>query len=110
MIRSHARLDLELFLSIAQSLGVTARYAGEEPFSQVSIRSYPGFLKKQKIINADQEKRLRKLIVEAQNDDLRNKMMHGEKGRVSLSQVENCRKTIYKINEIFISIADRYEK
>ena len=75
-----------------------------------SIRSYPGFLKKQKIINADQEKRLRKLIVEAQNDDLRNKMMHGEKGRVSLSQVENCRKTIYKINEIFISIADRYEK
>ena len=36
MIRSHARLDLELFLSIAQSLGVTARYAGEEPFSQVT--------------------------------------------------------------------------
>lgn len=36
VIRSHARLDLELFLSIAQSLGVTARYAGEEPFSQVT--------------------------------------------------------------------------
>lgn len=36
VIRSHARLDLELFLSIAQVLGVTARYAGEEPFSQVT--------------------------------------------------------------------------
>lgn len=36
VIRSHARLDLELFLSIAQSLRVTARYAGEEPFSQVT--------------------------------------------------------------------------
>ena len=75
-----------------------------------SIRSYPGFLKKQKIINADQEKMLRKFIVEAQNENLRNKMMHGEVGRVSLAQVENCRKTIYKINEIFISVADGHKK
>ncbi len=35
-IRCHARLDLTLFLSIAQALGVTARYVGEEPNSVVT--------------------------------------------------------------------------
>ena len=36
VIRSHAQLDLEMFVSIARALGVTARYVGEEPFSQVT--------------------------------------------------------------------------
>ena len=36
VILGHARLDLKLFGSIAQALGVTARYVGEEPTSQVT--------------------------------------------------------------------------
>lgn len=36
VIRSHARLDLEIFKKIAASLGITMRFAGEEPFSQVT--------------------------------------------------------------------------
>lgn len=36
VILGHARLDLQLFGSIAQALGVTARYVGEEPTSQVT--------------------------------------------------------------------------
>lgn len=36
VIRSHAQLDLALFVPIAQSLGVTARYVGEEPYSLVT--------------------------------------------------------------------------
>lgn len=36
VIRSHALLDLALFVPIAQSLGVTARYVGEEPYSVVT--------------------------------------------------------------------------
>lgn len=36
VIQGHARLDLSLFGSIAQALGVTARYVGEEPTSQVT--------------------------------------------------------------------------
>ena len=36
VILGHARLDLHLFGSIAQALGVTVRYVGEEPTSQVT--------------------------------------------------------------------------
>ena len=36
VIQGHARLDLALFGQIAQALNVTARYAGEEPSSQVT--------------------------------------------------------------------------
>lgn len=36
VILGHARLDLELFGSIAQALDVTVRYVGEEPASQVT--------------------------------------------------------------------------
>lgn len=36
VIEGHARLDLAIFCKIAQALGVTARYVGEEPTSQVT--------------------------------------------------------------------------
>ena len=36
VIQGHARLDLTLFGQIAQALNITARYAGEEPSSQVT--------------------------------------------------------------------------
>ena len=36
VILGHARLDLNLFGSIARALGVTVRYVGEEPTSQVT--------------------------------------------------------------------------
>ena len=36
MIDGHARLDLAVFTRIARALGVTARYVGEEPTSQVT--------------------------------------------------------------------------
>ena len=36
VIRSHAKLDIQVFLRIAQALSVTDRFVGEEPFSQVT--------------------------------------------------------------------------
>lgn len=36
VIRSHAKLDIAVFLQIAQALGITRRFVGEEPFSQVT--------------------------------------------------------------------------
>lgn len=36
VIRSHAKLDIRLFLRIADALGITDRFVGEEPFSQVT--------------------------------------------------------------------------
>lgn len=36
VILGHARLDLKLFGSIAQALGISVRYVGEEPASQVT--------------------------------------------------------------------------
>lgn len=36
VIRSHARLDIGVFLQIAHALGITDRFVGEEPFSQVT--------------------------------------------------------------------------
>ena len=36
VIQGHARLDLALFGQIAKALNITARYAGEEPSSQVT--------------------------------------------------------------------------
>ena len=36
VILGHARLDLRLFGSIAQAMGITARYVGEEPASRVT--------------------------------------------------------------------------
>lgn len=36
VIQGHARLDLAVFTKIAQALGVTERYVGEEPTSQVT--------------------------------------------------------------------------
>ena len=36
VIRSHAKLDIAVFLQIAQALGITDRFVGEEPFSQVT--------------------------------------------------------------------------
>ena len=36
VIESHANLDLEIFVRIAKSLGITARYVGEEPNSLVT--------------------------------------------------------------------------
>lgn len=36
VIRSHARLDIQVFTQIARSLNITDRFVGEEPFSQVT--------------------------------------------------------------------------
>lgn len=36
VIRSHAKLDIGVFLQIAQALGISDRFVGEEPFSQVT--------------------------------------------------------------------------
>jgi len=36
VIEGHARLDLTIFIQIARTLGITCRYVGEEPFSQVT--------------------------------------------------------------------------
>lgn len=36
VIRSHAKLDIQVFTQIAQALGITDRFVGEEPFSQVT--------------------------------------------------------------------------
>lgn len=36
VIRSHAQLDVQIFSQIAEALGVTDRFVGEEPFSQVT--------------------------------------------------------------------------
>lgn len=36
VIESHAKLDIEIFIKIAASLGITKRFVGEEPFSQVT--------------------------------------------------------------------------
>lgn len=36
VIEGHARLDLAVFVKIAAALGITCRYVGEEPFSQVT--------------------------------------------------------------------------
>lgn len=36
VIRTHASLDIAIFAQIAKALGITHRYAGEEPFSHVT--------------------------------------------------------------------------
>lgn len=36
VIRSHAKLDIRVFLQIAKALNITDRFVGEEPFSQVT--------------------------------------------------------------------------
>lgn len=36
VIRSHAKLDIQVFTQIAQALSITNRFVGEEPFSQVT--------------------------------------------------------------------------
>ena len=36
VIRSHARLDIQIFTKIASALHISMRFAGEEPFSQVT--------------------------------------------------------------------------
>lgn len=36
VVRAHAALDLALFRSIAETLGISSRYAGEEPFSHTT--------------------------------------------------------------------------
>ena len=36
VIRSHAKLDIQIFLKIAEALGIGRRFVGEEPFSQVT--------------------------------------------------------------------------
>lgn len=36
VIRSHAKLDIQVFTRIAKALGITDRFVGEEPFSQVT--------------------------------------------------------------------------
>ena len=36
VIESHARLDIAVFIRIAEALSLTSRYVGEEPFSQVT--------------------------------------------------------------------------
>ncbi len=36
VIESHARLDIQVFKQIAETLGINRRYVGEEPFSQVT--------------------------------------------------------------------------
>src|SRR5699024_9090230 len=36
VIRTQAELDIEIFIQIAQTLGISARFIGEEPFSQVT--------------------------------------------------------------------------
>lgn len=36
VVKSHAKLDLAIFLKIADALNITCRYVGEEPFSHVT--------------------------------------------------------------------------
>lgn len=36
VIQGHARLDLAVFVKIAEALGISVRYVGEEPFSRVT--------------------------------------------------------------------------
>lgn len=36
VIRSHAKLDIQVFIQIANALGITKRFVGTEPFSQVT--------------------------------------------------------------------------
>lgn len=36
VIRSHAKLDIQIFTRIGKALGITDRFVGEEPFSQVT--------------------------------------------------------------------------
>ena len=36
VIKTQASLDIQLFIKIAQTLGINSRYVGEEPFSQVT--------------------------------------------------------------------------
>ena len=36
VVRSHARLDLAIFLKIAETLNISSRYVGEEPFSHIT--------------------------------------------------------------------------
>lgn len=36
VITAHARLDIAVFVKIAQALGITRRFVGEEPFSRVT--------------------------------------------------------------------------
>lgn len=36
VIRSHAKLDIQVFIQIANTLGITKRFVGTEPFSQVT--------------------------------------------------------------------------
>lgn len=36
VIRSHAKLDIQIFIQIANALGITKRFVGTEPFSQVT--------------------------------------------------------------------------
>lgn len=69
-----------------------------------SIRQYPNFLMDNGIIDNVTKKKITKLIVKSQNDDLRNELMHGKIEKVTLAQVEVSQKCIQELNEIFISI------
>ncbi len=46
VIKAQARLDLQIFLRIAAALGISARFVGEEPFSQVTA-IYNGIMKEE---------------------------------------------------------------
>lgn len=71
-----------------------------------SIRNYPRFLRQKEIIEKSMESKMKNLIIAAQNDELRNKIMHGEIGKVSFLQVEYCRKSVYELNACFLSVYD----
>lgn len=73
-----------------------------------SILQYPKFLKKQQIIDNKQERQLVKLISQARNDSLRNDLMHGTIGKAEFLQVKKSQDSIFKMNEIFISIMNKF--
>lgn len=70
------------------------------------VFKYPTFLRDNKIINRDQEKLLKKLIMRSRNDDLRNALIHGRINFVKLAQVKDCQNAIDEMNNIFISISN----
>lgn len=69
-----------------------------------TIRHFPTFLKRLGIVTPAQERQLNSLIVKAQNDTLRNELIHGKKESINLNQLKSCQNSIRQLNELFLSI------
>jgi len=73
-----------------------------------SIYKYFDFLNSNQIIENGQKKALKELLAKAQNDKLRNALMHGKTGLVDFAQLKACHDAIFNMNDMFISIMDKY--